>query len=109
MIGGNTKALLQEQREIGTNDIGESVQEWVTLIELKGFLDFQGQSTNRNTYNSKLEESTDLFICDYKNFNKEAENKRMLIDNKVYDVMFIDDPMNLHQHLEIYLKYLGGQ
>ena len=29
----------------------------------------------------------------------------VVIDNKIYDVLMIDDPMNLHKHLEIMLKY----
>ena len=109
MINGNIKALLQEKKEIGVNVIGERIQEWVTIIELKGFLDFQGQSTNRTTYETKLEESSHLFICDYKKLDKKIENKRLVVENEVYDVLLIDDPMNLHQHLEIYLKYVGGK
>jgi hypothetical protein len=109
MINGNIKALLQEKKEIGINVIGERIQEWVTIIELKGFLDFQGQSTNRTTYETKLEESSHLFICDYKKLDKKIENKRLVVENEVYDVLLIDDPMNLHQHLEIYLKYVGGK
>ena len=38
-----------------------------------------------------------------------SENARMLIDGLIYQIMLIDDPMNLHQHLEIYLKFVGGQ
>ena len=38
-----------------------------------------------------------------------SENARMLIDGQVYQIQVIDDPMNMHQHLEIYLKYVGGQ
>jgi len=41
--------------------------------------------------------------------NKGIEDRRMLINDEVYDVLYIDDPMNLHQHLEIFLKYIGGQ
>jgi hypothetical protein len=26
----------------------------------------------------------------------------------VYDVLLIDDPMNLHQHIEVYLQFVGG-
>jgi hypothetical protein len=33
----------------------------------------------------------------------------MVINDKVYDIMVIDDPMELHEQLEIYLKYTGGQ
>lgn len=32
----------------------------------------------------------------------------MLIDGKIYDVQWIDDPMGMHEHLEIYLKAVGG-
>ena len=27
----------------------------------------------------------------------------------VYEILLIDDPMHMHEHLEIYLKYIGGQ
>ena len=33
----------------------------------------------------------------------------MLINGEVYEVLLYDDPVQLHEHLEIYLKYVGGQ
>ena len=33
----------------------------------------------------------------------------MIIDGYIYDVMLIDNPMNMNKHFEIYLKYVGGQ
>ena len=40
-----------------------------------------------------------------------AENARVTIAGKRYDVMLIDNPMELGERsqLEIYLKYTGGQ
>lgn len=108
-IGGNTKGLLQVTNGVSYNAIGEKVLEWVTSNELTGYLDMQSQVTNRTNYQTKLEESTHIFICDYVAIDDSVEDKRMLVDSKVYDVLYIDDPMNLHQHLEIYLKYVGGQ
>lgn len=108
-IGGNIKGLIQVKNGVSYNDIGEKVLEWKTTNEIEGFLDMQSQITNRTTYQTKLEESTHIFICDYVAIDNSVENKRMLVDSKVYDVVYIDDPMNLHQHLEIYLKYIGGQ
>ena len=29
----------------------------------------------------------------------------MIIDDKIYDILYIDNPMNLNEHLEIMLKY----
>lgn len=111
-IGGNINALLQVKSSVSTNEIGEKVPTWATLIELIGWLDESGQSTNSNDYLTKKEESTHFFICDYFEITKDikkVENKRMLIDDEVYQVLLIDDPMNLHNHIEIYLKYVGGQ
>ena len=37
-----------------------------------------------------------------------AESTRMMVNSKPYDVMLIDDPMEMHKQIEIYLKYTGG-
>lgn len=119
MIGGNTKAQLQV-RTTSKNDIGEAVKSWHTVQELTGFLDLQSGNSNYQTYNAKIQESTHIFICDYvpipevlqidgKDVQVNAENARMVVNSQRYDVMMIDDPMELHKHLEIYLKFTGGQ
>lgn len=108
-IGGNITGLLQGKNSFEKNSIGEKIPKWETINELWGFLDYMSQTTNRNNFKTKLEESTHVFICDYQKLDKKAENKRMIVDDEVYDVLLIDDPMNLHEHLEIYLKYVGGQ
>lgn len=38
-----------------------------------------------------------------------SDNARMVVDGKVYEILLIDDPMNMHEHLEIYLRFIGGQ
>ena len=38
-----------------------------------------------------------------------AENSRIVDEEgKVYDIKLIDDPMGMHEQLEIYLSYTGG-
>lgn len=37
-----------------------------------------------------------------------SENARMFVNGNLYQILLIDDPMGLHKHLEIYLKYVGG-
>lgn len=119
MIGGNLEAILQ----IGVptqNDIGEDVVEWHDVTSFLGFLDLQTGDSKSITYYSKIEESTHIFICDYKpipaileiggrNIPFSTENARMVANSKRYDVLFIDNPMELNQHYEISLKYTGGQ
>lgn len=111
MIGGNIKAQLQMQSGTVKNEIGESVPQWKTIHEITGFLDLSSGDSKRTVYNAKVQESTHIFICDYFGISEQvkAENSRMLIAGLEYDVMLIDNPMNLNQQLEIYLKYTGAQ
>ncbi len=108
-IGGNCTAQLQV-RQNHRNAIGESVPVWMTAHTLKGFLDLSSGSAKYTSYNTKLQESTHIFLSDYLPLpDITAENSRLCIGGLVYDVMLIDDPMGLHEHLEIYLKFTGGQ
>ena len=106
MIDGNVTAKLQLQ-QTSKNAIGEIVKEWKDLITLpNGFLDYVGgDGSYKSNYKGALSETTHVFICDYVKFTKPATQCRMLVDDLVYDVLLIDDPMQLHRHLEILLKY----
>ena len=135
MIGGNTSATLQI-KFTKKNSIGEAEKTWVNAYRVTGWLDLSnGDSTT--TYNAKIQESTHIFMCDYDklialtddflwdslNFENNwivddptdipfisltSDNARMIINDAIYEVQLIDNPMELNQHLEIYLKYIGG-
>lgn len=108
-IGGNTKAVIQTHTT-QKNAIGERPKKWADVQTLTGWLDLSGGSSSYTAYAAKVQESTHVFVCDYKPLAKgiRAENSRMVIDGRVYDITLIDDPMELHRQLEIYLKYTGG-
>lgn len=110
MIGGNTTAALQI-RTTTKNEIGEAVKSWKTVDEIKGFLDMSSGDSKYTTYNAKIQESTHVFISDWRKLDAfvKAENSRLVINGEIYDVMLIDDPMGLHKQIEIYLQYRGGQ
>lgn len=110
MIGGNITADIQISTA-SKNELGENIPSWATLHSHEGFLDLSSGDSKYTTNNAKIQESTHVFICDYFELDKriKAENSRVVIDGQIYDVMLIDDPMNLHKHLEIYLKFTGGQ
>ena len=110
MIHGNTRMLIQNKTVV-TNGIGEQVPEWMTVQTLFGWLDLQAGGTNYTTYNAKIQDSTHIFLADYVKLDNRiaAEKSRAVIDGRVYDITLIDDPMNMHQHFEFFLKYTGGQ
>lgn len=114
-IGGNTAAVIQ----IGTfenNDYGNDVVTWTEAFKepVYGFLDMVNEGTNSRSLMHRVEDADYIFLCDYfvpvaDGVRLTAENSRILIDGEVYEVKLYDNPMRLHEHMEIYLKYLGGQ
>ena len=115
MIGGNITAILQVSAAT-KNEIGESVKSWHDVVALRGWIDLSSGDSKYATFNAKIQESTHVFLMDYmpipdvdgKVVKVSAENTRMMVNSKPYDVMLIDDPMEMHKQIEIYLKYTGG-
>lgn len=114
-IGGNTEAVIQIS-EIVKNDYGNEIPRWSDAFDkpVTGFLDLISEGTNSRSLMHRVEDADYVFICDY--FEPAAggvklntENSRMIIEGEIYEVKLYDDPMRLHEHMEIYLKYLGGQ
>lgn len=109
MIGGNTSLALQVKTTVH-NAIGEAVESWETARNVKGWLDYQSGDSPRTNYNKKTQESTHFFISDFVKLNKDEKNPektRAVIDNEVYEILIIDDPMGKHRQLEFYLKKTG--
>lgn len=107
MIGGNIKAMLQQKSESKANTIGEQIHEWSDYHHFQhGWLDLS-TGDSKYTHDAKIQESTHIFITDYTPIDRKSENKRLVVNGVMYDVLLIDDPMELHQQLEIYLKYVG--
>lgn len=109
-IGGNIDAdIMSKVSE--KNEIGEVENSWARAITLHGYLDLMNGDSKYSNYDAKIQESTHIFVCDYVTLPStvSAEGCRMSINGKDYDILYIDDPMELHKHLEIYLKFIGGQ
>lgn len=111
-IGGNTKAIIQVFTNT-KNEIGESVKDWTDVQTIKGWLDLQSGDSRHTTFNAKIQESTHFFIADYVALDPgiTAESARMVINGKNYDILLIDNPMELQNgsQLEFYLRFTGGQ
>lgn len=107
-IGGNITAELQ-LKNITKNAFGEQHNTYETVQTLTGYIDYTGGNAEyKTTYKGKLEETTHVFLCDYVDIPEKDEMYRMIINNQCYDVILIDNPMNLNQQLEIFLKCNGA-
>ena len=111
-IGGNLNATFQLATQT-KNAIGEHVSTWEDVQTIKGWLDLASGASSYNSYYAKIQESTHIFIADFVPLDSRitAENSRVIINSKYYDVMLIDNPMEIGSgsQLEIYLKVTGGQ
>ena len=121
-IGGNTQAIIQVKCSKGKNAIGVAISDWVKCLELIGWLDLSTGDSKYTNFNAKVQESTHIFLCDYQplvgavkvdeqetTITVTSENARMIVNNLVYEILLIDNPMEMNEHYEIYLKFVGGQ
>lgn len=117
-IDGNITATIQikavkkdESGQPVKDKIGAQVIEWTDAQKITGWLDLMSGNSGYSAYSAKIQESTHIFLCDYVPLVKgvEAEKARAVIGTKTYDIMLIDNPMELCEQLEFYLKYTGGQ
>lgn len=107
MIGGNIEAVLQQKNGSTINEIGERIPAWADVATLTGWLDLQAGDSKYSNFSAKLQESTHIFLCDYVAIDRKADDKRLVVNGMAYDVLLIDNPMEMNQQLEIYLRFVG--
>lgn len=109
MIGGNTRARIETATAV-KDAFGMEQVDWTIAkaIELIGYLDMTGGGSDTARLGARLETTTDLFLCDWRDITLGDGACRMVIGGRVYDIVHIDNPMGLNDHLEIYLKYTGA-
>ncbi len=92
------------------NSIGENEKAWSAIQTLKGFLDLRLGDCEYEKFNTKLQQSSHVFVCDFVPLKSSiiAENSRMKFNNKNYEIMLIDNPLGLDRQYEFYLKFVGG-
>ena len=108
-IGGNITATIQTNAT-QKNEIGEGVQTWTDALSFSGWLGLQSGESKRTNFNTKLEESTHVFLCDYTPavYALADQDTRLICKGRMYDVLLIDNPDEMDEQLEIYLRKVGG-
>ena len=108
-IGGNITGVIQT-KTTEKNAIGEAVKDWADAFSQRGWLGLQSGDSKYSTHNAKLEESTHVFLCDYHSgiYALADQDTRMIIKGFVYDVLLIDNPDEMDEQLEIYLRKVGA-
>ena len=110
-IGGNITGIIQTKSGSAKNKIGEAVQTWADAFSQAGWLSLQSGDSKYTNFNAKIEESSHVFLCDYHSgiYALADKDTRMIIKGNMYDVLLIDNPDEMNEQLEIYLRKVGGQ
>ncbi len=113
-IGGNITGVIQTKTTAGYNEIGEADIIWLNAFtDVLGWLGLQNGDSKRTNFNAKIEESTHVFLMDFDAdiyaLTDDDQDVRMIIKGKMYDVLLIDNPDEMDEQLEIYLRKIGGQ
>lgn len=108
-IGGNvTASVVRSKMAVNTQGAAlEGIAE--PLMEIVGWLDYQGGQKGHTAYQAPLEDTTHLFLSDYDAAfaSQKEDGLSLVVNGRRYEVLLIDDPMGLHEHLETFLRYVG--
>lgn len=86
------------------NRLGQIIYDYAKSETLTGWLDMlSGTEADRA---QALQSSTHVYITKQTDI-KLTMSDRLSIDGQVYEVTYVDNPVNLGHHLEIYLKVAG--
>ena len=86
----------------GENELGQEIFEHKKVAEFIGYMDMLvgNESTDKLAY---LADSTHIILTKDMTVNIEIEDK-IEASGKSYEVTYVDNPVNIGHHLEIYVK-----
>ena len=86
----------------GENELGQEIFEHKKVAEFIGYMDMLdgNESTDKLAY---LADSTHIILTKDMTANAEIEDK-IEVSGKSYEVTYVDNPVNIGHHLEIYVK-----
>src|SRR5699024_7107197 len=97
---------IKREQETGEKDeLDQPIIEWQTVHRPLGWLDMLTGSDEQQCQNSLLATSSHVFITEDTSFMIESTDRIYNPRTKVeYEITFVDDVMELSDHLEIYCK-----
>lgn len=95
---------IKREIETGENSMGEPILDWQTVHNVEGYLDLL-TGDEANSSNSFIEESSHVFMI--LEVSVDINNGDRIFNPRTdttYEVTFVDNPMELDSHYEIYCK-----
>lgn len=97
--------LLKYDKTGKRNSLGQIIHDFQETVSFDGWIDFlSGEESNNQ--NAITADSTHVIITFETNLEI-AISDRIRFKDKDYEVTYVDNPMELNDHLEIFLKAVG--
>lgn len=95
---------IHQEQETGKNTMDEPIIEWAKAFSVVGYLDLLTGDVAHST-NSFIEESSHVFIVFDTSLKITSDDQIYNPRTKSsYEITFVDNPMELDSHYEIYCK-----
>lgn len=101
--------MIRQKGDRNPNGIGGFDTEWKDKIPVKGYIDLVTGTDKNTAQNSFTEQSTHMgIIPKYTDGIKSGMRLMDLETGRWYHIDYVDDPMSIHHHIELYMTY-GGE
>ena len=89
------------------NLIGGVTRTWAKSMEVFGYIDLLTGSDDATLQDAFLEQSTHVLIIPEYVSGITDQMRVLKDDGRWYEITYVDDPMDQHHHIEVFLKYGG--
>lgn len=104
-----TELILREKGSREPDGIGGFTEKWEDKKSVYGYIDLVNGTDRNNIQNAFTEQSTHIGIIPmYDEAIKQGMRLNDPSTGRWYHIDYVDDPMNLHHHQELYMTYGGG-
>lgn len=88
--------------------LGGLIDDWGLFKTVSGYLDLLTGTDSNLTQNAFVENSTHILVVP--DYVSGITDKMRVVDaiGRMYEITYSDDPVGVHHHIELYLKF-GGE
>lgn len=101
----STFTILKYDKTGKRNSLGQIIHDFQESGSFDGWIDFLGGEES-NSQNAITADSTHIIIT-FETSLEISISDRIRFKNRDYEVTYVDNPMELDDHLEIFLKAVG--
>lgn len=87
--------------------LGGLIDDWKPALNVSGYLDLLTGTNENALQNASVEDSTHILVIP--DYTVGITDKMRVVDGsgRIYEITYSDDPVGVHHHNEIYLKFGG--